>query len=90
MEKVTMEVHDIKEMSWDEIKGQLHMGSEEAELIDEAGLGDAFLSLLWQWRFEDALPNHGSGYFTIADIDEWLAFDWHDIAPALGLESEED
>ena len=90
MGKVTMEIHDVKEMSWAEIKARLWLGEEEAQLIDGAGLGDAFLALAWQWRYEEGLPNHGSGYFTVADIDEWLAYDWHDIAPALGLESGED
>ena len=89
MRKVTMEIHEVKEMAWDEIKEKLYLGQNEAELIDKAGLGDAFLALMWQWRYEDALPNKGCGYFTIEDIDEWLAYDWHDIAPALGLESGE-
>lgn len=85
---VTVEVHVVKDMAWGEIKDSLYLGEENAAVIDEAGKGDEFVALLEQWKDEEALT-HGRGYWTIEDIDEWLAFDMHDIAPALGIEWEE-
>lgn len=82
----TVEIHEVKEMTWEEIRNEMCLGEEEALAIDKAGKGDDFLCLLEEWKDEEALPNKGRGYWTLADIDEWLAFDWHDIAPALGIE----
>lgn len=84
-----VEVHEAREMAFDEIKDELYWGRESACAIESAGKQEEFLGLLEQWKDEEALPNRGCGYWTIADIDEWLAFDWHDIAPALGIEEEE-
>lgn len=83
-----IEVHEVREMTFDEIKDELYLGYEEACIIENAGKQEEFLGLLDQWKNEEALPHHGCGYWTISDIDEWLAFDWHDIAPALDIEEE--
>ena len=85
-----IEVHEIREMAFNEIKEQLYLGKEEALLIEKAGKEEEFMGFLDQWKEEEALPHHGCGYWTLQDIDEWLAFDWEYIAEILGIEEEEE
>lgn len=86
---VNIEVRDTRYLSWKDLQDELCLGRDNWERIDEAGKGEDFIQLLDQWKDEEALT-HGNGYWTTADIDEFLAFGWYNYAGYLGLDPEDE
>lgn len=88
---VSAEIHygQNTRMTFKGLRKHIYLGDNAYRTIKAHRKQADFMQLLEMWKYEEALTG-GRGYWKPYEVDSFLAYDEHDIYPALGIKGEGD